>query len=112
MMDKWKLKKGDEVVVHTGRDKGKTGQIKQVIRKKNRVVVAGVNVYMRHQKPTAAYPEGGRIPTERSIHVSNVGCVDPVSKKPTRIGFRFVASNNQTDPQKVRYAKRSGDVIR
>ncbi len=100
-----KIKKGDKVVVLTGRDKGKTGEVVQVLPKEERAVVRGVNLVKRHQRQTAAQ-EGGIISKEAPIHLSNLALADPKDGKPTRVGFRVLE-----DGRKVRFAKRSGDLI-
>ena len=99
-----KLKKGDKVVVLTGRDRGKEGEIVRVLPKENRAVVDGVNTVIRHQRQTQG-SQGGRIPKPAPIHLSNLALVDPKEGGPTRVGFRT------EDGQKVRYAKKSGEVI-
>jgi large subunit ribosomal protein L24 len=104
-MPKLKIKKGDKVVVITGRDKGKTGEVKQVLPAENRVVVDGVNMVKRHTAPSAGNA-GGIVEKEASIHVSNVAYVDPKTDKPTRIGYKTL-----DDGRKVRFAKRSGEII-
>jgi large subunit ribosomal protein L24 len=104
-MTKLKIKKGDKVVVITGRDKGKTGEVKQVMPAENRVLVDGVNMVKRHTKPSAGNA-GGIVEKEASIHVSNVAYVDPKTDKPTRIGYKTLE-----DGRKVRFAKRSGEII-
>lgn len=100
-----KLKKGDKVVVLTGRDKGRTGEILQVIPKEERALVRGVNLVKRHQRQSGTQ-EGGIISKEAAIHLSNLAYADPKDGKPTRVGFRIEA-----DGRKVRFAKRSGDLI-
>jgi len=100
-----KIKKGDKVVVTTGRDKGKRGEVLKVAPKDGRVTVQGVNIVKRHTRPSAASP-GGIVEKEAPIHVSNVAHLDPKSDKPTRVGFRFL-----DDGRKVRFAKASGEVI-
>ena len=100
-----KIKKGDHVIVIAGRDKGKHGEVVEMLPKENRAVVRGVNVVRRHQKQTAAL-EGGIISKEAPIHISNLALEDPKDGKPTRIGFKFL-----DDGKKVRFAKRSGEVI-
>ena len=102
---KLKVRKGDRVIVLTGKDKGKAGEILRVMPKESRVVVAGVNVVKRHSKPQAGNP-GGIDEREAPIHVSNVAHADPQSGRPTRVGFRTME-----DGTKVRFAKRSGEVI-
>ncbi len=100
-----KIKKGDKVVVLAGRDKGKTGEVVQVMPTENRVVVSGVNVVKRHTRPTQADP-GGIKEKEAAIHVSNVAVADPKTGEPTRVGFKTLE-----DGRKVRFAKSSGEVI-
>jgi large subunit ribosomal protein L24 len=105
MAAKLKIRKGDKVVVITGKDKGKQGEVVRTIPSENRAVVRGVNVAKRHQKQTAAQ-EGGIVSKELPIHVSNLALRDPKDGKPTRVGFKTLA-----DGKKVRVAKRSGEVI-
>jgi large subunit ribosomal protein L24 len=100
-----KIKKGDKVVVLTGRDKGKTGEVVQVMPREERAVVRGVNLVRRHQRQTAQQ-EGGIISKEAPIHLSNLAYADPKDGKPTRVGFKIL-----DDGRKVRFAKRSGDLI-
>ncbi len=100
-----KIKKNDDVIVISGRDKGKKGSVLLVLPKKDRVVVQGVNMVKRHTRPTAAQ-SGGIVEKELPIHVSNVALVDPDGGKPTRVGFRILE-----DGRKVRLAKRSGEMI-
>ena len=100
-----KIRKGDKVVVLTGRDRGRTGEVIEVRPKENRALVRGVNVVRRHQKQTAAQ-EGGIISKEAPIQISNLALEDPKDGKPTRIGFKFLE-----DGKKVRFAKRSGEII-
>jgi len=100
-----KIKKGDHVIVLAGRDKGKHGEVIKVIPKENRALVRGVNMVRRHQKQSAT-TEGGIISKEATIELSNLALEDPKDGKPTRIGFKFLA-----DGKKVRFAKRSGEVI-
>ncbi len=99
------FKKGDRVVVRTGRDKGKTGDIPRVLTKENRVLVQGVNMVKRHTRPDRNQA-GGIVDKEASVHVSNLAHLDPKTDKPTRIGFKFLE-----DGRKIRYAKQSGEVI-
>jgi large subunit ribosomal protein L24 len=101
-----KVKKGDRVVVLTGRDKGREGEVLKVMPKENRVIVQGVAQVRRHTKPSARSPEGGIVTKEAAINVSNVAHLDPKDGKPTRVGFKFLE-----DGRKVRFAKRSGEVI-
>ena len=100
-----KIKKGDHVIVIAGRDKGKHGEVVEMLPKESRAVVRGVNVVRRHQRQTASL-EGGIISKEAPIHISNLALEDPKDGKPTRIGFKFLE-----DGTKVRFAKRSGEVI-
>jgi large subunit ribosomal protein L24 len=104
-MAKLKVKKGDSVVVITGRDKGKTGEVLRVLPADSRVIVQGINVAKRHARPRMGDP-GGIIEKELTIHISNVAHIDPRSSKPTRIGYK-----NLDDGRKVRFARRSGEVI-
>ena len=104
-MAKFKIKKGDKVVVLTGRDKGKSGEVLRVVRAENRVIVQGVNMMKRHTAPRPGEP-GGIVEREAAIHVSNVAHVDPKSQQPTRVGYRFLG-----DGRKVRFAKRSGEIL-
>jgi large subunit ribosomal protein L24 len=100
-----KIKKGDHVIVLAGRDKGKHGEVIKMIPKENRALVRGVNMVRRHQKQSAS-TEGGIISKEATIDLSNLALEDPKDGKPTRIGYKFLA-----DGKKVRFAKRSGEVI-
>ena len=100
-----RIRKGDQVSVLAGRDKGKRGEVLRVIPADSRVVVQGVNVVKRHRKPTQM-SAGGIEEIEAPIHVSNVAHIDPDSDKPTRIGFKTLE-----DGKKVRFSKRSGDVL-
>jgi large subunit ribosomal protein L24 len=100
-----KIKKGDAVVVLTGRDKGKRGEVIEVRPTENRALVRGVNVVRRHQRQTASQ-EGGIISKEAAIQISNLALEDPKDGKPTRVGFRIL-----DDGKKVRFAKRSGEII-
>ena len=101
-----KIKKGDKVVVLTGRDKGRTGEVLQVMPKEDRALVRGVNMVKRHQQPDRQSQEGGIISKEAPIHLSNLAIADPKDGKPTRVGFKVL-----DDGRKVRVAKRSGDLI-
>ena len=100
-----KVRKGDKVVVLTGRDKGRTGEVIEVRPDAGRALVRGVNTVKRHQKQTQNQ-EGGIISKELPVHLSNIALADPKDGKPTRVGFKF-----QPDGKKVRYAKRSGAEI-
>jgi large subunit ribosomal protein L24 len=100
-----KIKKGDHVVVLTGKDKGKHGEVLKVMPDENRAIVKGVAMIRRHQRQTATQ-DGGIISKEAAIHMSNLAIEDPKDGKPTRGGFKFLK-----DGRKVRFAKRSGEVI-
>jgi large subunit ribosomal protein L24 len=104
-MAKLKIKKGDHVVVLTGKDKGKHGEVLKVMPDENRAIVKGVAMIRRHQRQTATQ-DGGIISKEAAIHVSNLALEDPKDGKPTRVGYKFLK-----DGRKVRFAKRSGEVI-
>ena len=103
-----KIRKGDKVVVLTGRDKGRTGEVIEVRPAENRALVRGINLVKRHQKQSAGQ-EGGIISKEAPIHLSNVAIADPKSGKPTRVGFKFIGEGGKR--RKVRIAKRSGAEI-
>jgi large subunit ribosomal protein L24 len=104
-MAKLKIRKGDHVVVITGKDKGKRGEVLKMLPSENRAIVKGVAMIRRHQKQTAAQ-EGGIIAKEAAIHISNLALEDPKDGKATRVGYKFLK-----DGRKVRFAKRSGEVI-
>jgi len=99
-----KIKKGDKVVVLTGKDKGKTGDVLEILPKENRAVVQGVNLVRRHTRQTPSQ-EAGIYTKEASLHISNIALADPKDNKPTRVGFQV------KDGAKSRVAKRSGEVI-
>ena len=105
MTAKLKIKKGDRVIVTAGRDKGKTGEVLRIITKNNRVLVQGVNMIKRHQRPTQT-AQGGIVEMEAAIHISNLAHIDPKDQMPTRVGFKVLEGG-----RKVRFAKRSGEVI-
>lgn len=105
MAQKFKIKKGDKVIVTTGRDKGKQGEVLRVLRSENRVLVQGVNVVKRHTRPSQV-TAGGIVEKEAPLHISNVAHVDPKSNQATRVGLRV-----EDGGRKVRYAKRSGETI-
>ncbi|MGY9002444.1 MAG: 50S ribosomal protein L24 [Rhodospirillales bacterium] len=100
-----KFKKGDQVVVLSGRSKGVRGEVLRIMPKQNRAIVQGANMVKRHQRPTQT-AAGGIIEKEATIDLSNVSHIDPKDDKPTRVGFKFL-----DDGRKVRVAKRSGEVI-
>jgi large subunit ribosomal protein L24 len=100
-----KIRKGDKVIVLTGRDKGKKGDVLKVLPKEERAVVRGINLVKRHQKQTPRL-QGGIVSKEAPIHLSNIAHVDPKSGGATRVGFKML-----NDGRKVRVAKKSGEVI-
>ena len=108
MADKYKIKKGDRVVVITGKDKGKKGEVVRIIRDEYRAIVRGVNLVQRHTKQSTT-SEGGIISKEASIHISNLAFADPKDGKPTRVGFKFVGEGEMR--RKVRFSKRTGVEI-
>ncbi|MCK8787894.1 50S ribosomal protein L24 [Roseomonas sp. NAR14] len=101
-----RIRKGDRVVVTTGRDKGKRGEVLRVLPTEDRAVVQGVNLVKRHTKPQGMNQPGGIVEKEASIHLSNLMPIDPKTDKPTRVGFRVL-----DDGKKVRVAKASGEVL-
>ena len=100
-----KIRKGDKVVVLSGKDKGKTGEVIRSMPKDSKVVVSGVNVAARHRKPTQVNPQGGIERKEAPLHVSKVAIADPKSGKPSRVRFE------ERDGKKVRVAAKSGELI-
>ena len=100
-----KIKKGDEVIVTKGRDKGKKDEVTRILSAENKAVVQGVNVMQRHRRPTQLDP-GGIVPIEKPIAMANIALVDPKTGEATRVGFKI-----QNDGTKVRVAKESGEVI-
>jgi large subunit ribosomal protein L24 len=101
-----KIKKGDSVVVRSGKDKGRTGTVLQVMPKDGKVLVQGVNVATRHKKPTQADPQGGIDRREAPMHISKIGLADPKSGKATRVRFETGKDGN-----KVRIAVKSGEKV-
>lgn len=100
-----RIKKGDRVEVTTGRDKGKSGEVVKILAKQDKAIVQGVNMIKRHTRPSGS-EAGGIIEKEAAIHVSNLAHLDPKDDKPTRVGIKVLE-----DGRKVRFAKRSGEVI-
>ncbi len=100
-----KIKKGDSVIVLTGKDKGRKGTVTKVMPTEDRVLVQGVNMVQRHTRPSQSNPNGGIVRKEASLHISNVAIADQSSGKPTRVGFKIEGD------KKVRVAKKSGEVI-
>ncbi|WP_440897183.1 50S ribosomal protein L24 [Amphibacillus sp. Q70] len=99
------VKKGDKVKVLSGKDKGKQGVILAAYPKRDRVLVEGVNMVKKHQKPSQDNPQGGILEQEATIHVSNVLPIDPKTSEPTRVGYE------ERDGKKVRIAKKSGEAL-
>jgi large subunit ribosomal protein L24 len=107
MRYKIRIKKGDTVMVRSGKHKGKTGKVTAVHPQENKVTVEGINVVTKHQKPTPSHPQGGRIEMTKPIFVSKVGIVEPTSKKPSRIGYKTDANGKKT-----RVFKKTGKEIK
>ena len=105
MATKFKVRKGDKVVVISGRDKGKKGEVLRVLREENRAIVAGVNIAKRHTR-AGRTGAGGIVEQEAPIHISNIALQDPKDGRPTRVGYKVLG-----DGRKVRVARRSGEVI-
>lgn len=106
-MAKLHIKKGDNVYILTGEDRGKQGRVLEVQPAKNRAIVEGANVITKATKPSAAHPQGGLVKKEAPINISNLALIDPKSGKPTRVGFR-----KNDEGKTVRYAKKSGQEIK
>ena len=99
------VKKGDKVKVITGKDKNKEGVVLAALPKKDKVIVEGVNIVKKHQKPSQAAPQGGIVEVETPIHVSNVMVIDPSNGQPTKVAYKEV------DGKKVRVSKKTGEVL-
>ena len=106
-MSKLNIKKGDNVYVLSGEDRGKTGRVLKVLVDKSRAIVEGVNFVTKATKPNAKHPQGGLVKMEAPVHVSNLSLIDPKTRKPTRVGYR----KNEAG-KKVRFAKKSGEEIK
>ncbi|MBT8263190.1 MAG: 50S ribosomal protein L24 [Bacteroidia bacterium] len=104
-MGKLKIKSGDNVVVTTGEHKGSEGRVLKIFRDKNKAIVEGVNTVKKHEKPSAANPQGGITEKEAPIHISNLALIDPKSGEATRVGYRM------EDGKKVRFSKKSNQVL-
>lgn len=104
-MTKLKIKTGDSVTVIAGEHKGSEGKVLRVMADTNKAIVEGVNLVKKHQKPSAANPQGGIVEKEAAIHISNLSLIDPKSGEPTRVGYRM------EDGKKVRFSKKSNEVI-
>jgi large subunit ribosomal protein L24 len=101
-----KFKRGDKVIVIAGKDKGKSSQVVKVLPRQKKLLVAGVNMVKKHVRPNQYFPQGGRVEMEKPMDWSNLAHIDPKDQKATRVGFKVLE-----DGKKVRYAKRSGEVI-
>ena len=106
-MSKLKIKKGDTVFVLSGEDRGRQGRVLEVLPKKERAIVEGINIVSKSAKPSAKHPQGGIIKMEAPLHISNLSLIDPKSGKPTRVGFR-----KDEKGKTVRYSKKSGEEIK
>jgi len=106
-MAKFHIKKGDTVCVIAGNDKGKTGRVLEMLPKKQRAIVEGINIVSKATKPSAKYPNGGIVKVEAPIHISNLNVADPKTGKPTRVGRRLNEAGKL-----VRYSKKSGEEIK
>lgn len=106
MTYKWKIRKGDQVIILAGKSRGHKGEVLSVLKARERVVVKGANVVTKHQKPSAQNPQGGLVRQEASIHVSNVSHVDPKTGMPSRVETRIVENKGR-----VFFAKRSGEEV-
>lgn len=106
---KLNVKKGDDVLVIAGNDKGKRGRVLMVMPQKERVLVEGINMKTHHEKPTQDNPQGGRLKREGSVHISNVMVIDPTTDEPTRVGPKRIEENGKG--RWVRYAKTSGEML-
>ena len=102
-----KIRKGDEIIVIAGRDKGKRGKVLSVDREANKVTVQGMNLVYRHMKPSRANAQGGRLSKEMPMAASNLQLIDPSTNKPTRVGAKY-----QPDGSKILVAKKTGTLIR
>ncbi len=107
--NKLHVKKGDEVRILAGIDKGKSGRVLMVVPSKQRVLVEGINMKTHHDKPTQDNPQGGRLKREATVHISNVMVIDPTTNEPSRIGRKRLDENG--GGRWVRYAKTSGEII-
>lgn len=106
---KLNIKKGDQVLVIAGNDKGERGRVLMVNPKKDRVLVEGINMRIHHDKPSQDNPQGGRLKREASIHISNVMIIDPTSDEPSRVGRKRIEEDG--GGRWARYAKKSGEII-
>lgn len=106
-MSKLHIKKGDNVYVLAGEDRGKTGRVLSMLASKNRAIVEGVNIVTKATKPSAQHPQGGLVKMEAPIHISNLAVVDPKTGKPTRIGYK-----KDAEGKSIRYSKKSGQEIK
>jgi|AntRauTorckE6833_2_1112554.scaffolds.fasta_scaffold53095_1 large subunit ribosomal protein L24 len=105
------VKKGDDVKIIAGNEKGKEGRVLAVFPKKERVLVEGINMRIHHDKPTQDNPQGGRIERESAVHVSNVMVIDPTNGEPTRTGRKYIEGDSNRPGKWARYSKKSGEII-
>jgi large subunit ribosomal protein L24 len=107
-----KIRKGDQVVVTTGKDKGKRGTVLRVVPETEKIVVEGINRVKKHQKPNPMKGQtGGIVEKEMPLHVSNVAIFNAATGKPDRVGFKFLAAQGTEKPRKVRFFKSNGEVV-
>jgi large subunit ribosomal protein L24 len=106
-----KIKKGDQVKIISGKDKGKTGKVLRVSPENNRVLVEGINLIYRHSRPTQKNPKGGIVEKEGPINASNVMLFDSRSNSPTRVGYRLIEDKEKNSVNKVRISNKSGEII-
>ncbi|MBN2730887.1 MAG: 50S ribosomal protein L24 [Balneolaceae bacterium] len=109
--NKLHIKKGDDVKIIAGNEKGKEGRVLAVFPAKERVLVEGINMRVHHDKPTQDNPQGGRIERESAVHVSNVMVIDPTTGEPTRTGRKYIEGDANSKGRWVRYSKDSGEII-
>lgn len=109
--NKLHVRKGDDVKIIAGNEKGKEGRVLAVFPEKERVLVEGINMRVHHDKPTQDNPQGGRIEREGSIHASNVMLIDPSTGEPTRTGRKRIEGDGDSKGRWVRYSKKSGEII-
>jgi len=106
-----KIKKNDQVIVLAGNDKGMKGKVLKVFPERQRVIVEGINFIKKHSRPSQSLPQGGIVKKEAPLHVSNVMLIDPKTNEPTRVRYDFLQKEGKKSRQKVRYSKKSGELI-
>ena len=106
-----KIRKNDQVVVISGDDRGRKGRVLKVFSEKQRLIVEGVNMIKRHTRPSQRNPQGGIIEKEAPIHASNVMLIDPKQGVPTRVGIQTIQASDKASRNRVRVAKKSGEII-